>query len=103
MRRGHEGFVCERSNDLGLSNISNENEEGSYLIRHMHGPKAVRDVGLRPDASRCIGDENLEEKAVPCLFPYGRGGTESSRPVDIQPHHILLQSKKSVVVQEESK
>jgi hypothetical protein len=73
------------ANDLmawGLANISNEEEEGSYLVRH--GSKAVRDIGLRrSDASQCSDEENFWEKAFPCLFPYGRGGMESNRRAEV--------------------
>ena len=68
----------------GLSNMWNEEDEGFYLIRH--GSKAVQDVGLHHVNSENLNgnrDDNFWEKAFPCLFPYGRGGMESKRPVDI--------------------
>ncbi|OCH83703.1 hypothetical protein OBBRIDRAFT_742815 [Obba rivulosa] len=66
----------------GLSNLWAEGKEGGYAVRHSHRP--VNDFG-RPRTSENSPTESAElnffEKAFPCLFPYGTGGIEASRPV----------------------
>lgn len=70
----------------GLTNLSMKNdsdmEEEIYGIRH--GRNAVNDFG-RPLPGEVV-DENREiffEKAFPVLFPYGIGGIEADRVVNV--------------------
>lgn len=66
----------------GLANLWNEGEEGSYAIRH--GRRPVNDFGRpRPGEVVDTNRPNYFEKAFPCLFPYGRGGIEADRPVEV--------------------
>ncbi len=64
----------------GLANLWNEGEEGCYMVRH--GSRPVSDFGHARGGNDPNSD-NLFEKAYPCLFPYGRGGIEADRPVEI--------------------
>jgi len=64
----------------GLSNLWKE--EGGYSVRHGRHP--VNDFG-RPQRGEAVDPErpNFFEKAYPCLFPYGVGGPEADRPVEV--------------------
>ncbi|KAJ6563748.1 hypothetical protein B0H10DRAFT_2169159 [Mycena sp. CBHHK59/15] len=68
----------------GLENLWKEGKEGAYTVRHGHRP--VNDFG-KPragDPEPADPDRpNFFEKVFPCLFPYGRGGLEADRPVDL--------------------
>jgi hypothetical protein len=73
----------------GLSNLWKEGEEGGYAVRH--GRQLVSDFG-RPRTgdnssnSEVIADgdrPNYFERAFPCLFPYGVGGLEADRQVEV--------------------
>ena len=78
----------------GLANMWKDGHEGGYAVRHSRQP--VSDFPPRADCEdqagggMCPVDQpNFFEKAFPCLFPYGRGGLESKRPVPIDfPDHI---------------
>ncbi|CAK5270204.1 unnamed protein product [Mycena citricolor] len=69
----------------GLSNMWNSGQEGVYAVRH--GSKPVSDFGRPPrDGGPEPADPNRPnffERAFPCLFPYGVGGLEADRPVDV--------------------
>jgi hypothetical protein len=78
-------FTKLTANELmswGLVNLWNDGEEGAYAVRQ--GNKPVPDFG-RPlygsnfDPNR----DNYFEKAFPCLFPYGCGGIEADRVVEV--------------------
>lgn len=73
----------------GLVNLWKDGQEGSYAVQHEHQPVSdfpPRDVG---DAVCATDQPNFFEKAFPCLYPYGRGGLESGRPVPLDfPEHI---------------
>lgn len=63
----------------GLANLWRDGEEGGYAVRH--GRQPVNDFGKQPPED---GDRpNFFEKAYPCLFPYGVGGLEADRPVEV--------------------
>ena len=70
----------------GLKNLSDENKysEGAYGIRH--GQQPVQDFTSKDSNNQ--GNDNLFEKAFPCLFPYGQGGLEGNRShgVDFHEH-----------------
>ena len=73
----------------GLSNLWKDGQEGGYAVRHGRQPVSdfpPREVG----DGECPADQsNFFEKAFPCLYPYGRGGLESVRPVPLDfPEHI---------------
>ena len=68
----------------GLMNMWKRGQEGAYAVRH--GREPVSD--FPPRQEDCIGSDtaarpNFFEKAFPCLFPYGLGGIEAYRPVQI--------------------
>ena len=69
-----------------------EGLEGCYAVRH--GRQPVSDFPPRALAqdgdTACPTDQpNFFEKAFPCLYPYGRGGLKSKRPVPMDfPEHI---------------
>lgn len=69
----------------GLANLWSEGKEGGYVARH--GTRFIRDIGAKRDDSAGVTGTNtahdLFEQAFPCLFPYGMGGIDSSRPVPI--------------------
>ena len=68
----------------GLANLWKEGEEGGYAVRH--GRQPVGDFG-RPRHGEEFPEDgdrpNFFEKAYPCLFPYGVGGPEGDRPVEV--------------------
>lgn len=66
----------------GLANLWQEGGEGTYAVRH--GKKPVSDFG-RPLPGEDIEMDrpNFFEKAFPCLFPYGYGGIEADRVVEV--------------------
>ena len=73
----------------GLTNLWKDGREGGYAVRH--GRQPVSDFPPRePGDSECPADQpNFFEKAFPCLYPYGRGGLESKRPIALDfPEHI---------------
>ena len=73
----------------GLVNLWKDGHEGGYAVRH--GRQPVSDFPPRESGdSECPADQpNFFEKAFPCLYPYGRGGLESQRPVSLDfPEHI---------------
>ena len=68
----------------GLMNMWKRGQEGAYTVRH--GQEPVSD--FPPRQEDCIGSDtvarpNFFEKAFPCLFPYGLGGIEAYRLVQI--------------------
>ena len=67
----------------GLTNLWKEGHEGGYAVRH--GRQPVSDFPPREagDAECPMDQPNFFEKAFPCLYPYGRGGLESQRPVHL--------------------
>ncbi|CAK5281219.1 unnamed protein product [Mycena citricolor] len=69
----------------GLANLWKRGEEGSYAVQH--GSRPVSDFGRPqlksgepPDPDRA----NFFERAYPSLYPYGVGGLEADRPVDVK-------------------
>ena len=73
----------------GLENLWKDGREGGYAVRH--GRRPVSDFPPREAGDgECPADQpNFFEKAFPCLYPYGRGGLESRRPVLLDfPEHI---------------
>lgn len=66
----------------GLSNLWKDGKEGGYSVHHGHCP--VNDFG-QPQRGEAVNPEcpNFFEKAYPCLFPYGVGGPEADRPVEV--------------------
>jgi len=69
----------------GLMNMWARGQEGAYAVRH--GGEPVSDFPPRPDnqsdGSDASTQPNFFEKAFPCLFPYGFGGIEAHRPVEV--------------------
>ena len=66
----------------GLANLWQEGEEGAYAVRH--GRRPVSDFGRpRSGEESDPNRDNFFEKAFPCLFPYGRGGIEADRLVEV--------------------
>jgi hypothetical protein len=63
----------------GISNLWPAGREGPYGVRH--GSQPVSDFGRERDKTARV--QNLFEKSFPCLYPYGRGGIEADRPVNI--------------------
>ena len=73
----------------GLANLWKDGREGGYAVRH--GRQPVSDFPPREVRDgECLMDQpNFFEKAFPCLYPYGRGGLESRRPIPLDfPEHI---------------
>ncbi|KAJ6518280.1 hypothetical protein C8R47DRAFT_960204, partial [Mycena vitilis] len=69
----------------GLQNLWAKGKEGAYAVRH--GRRPVSDFGKsRADDPEPADPDrpNFFEKAFPCLFPYGKGGLEADRPVDVK-------------------
>ena len=67
----------------GLANLWQEGGEGAYAVRH--GRRPVSDFGRpRSGEESDPNRDNFFEKAFPCLFPYGRGGIEADRPVEVE-------------------
>jgi len=69
-------------------NMWKRGQEGAYAVRH--GREPVSDFPPRPgdkvsesSGSDTSTDPNFFEKAFPCLFPYGLGGLEAHRPVQV--------------------
>ncbi|PSS37626.1 hypothetical protein PHLCEN_2v553 [Hermanssonia centrifuga] len=67
---------------FALSNLWSQGQEGGYEIRHARMP--TNDFPPRGSANDAYAVANLYEKAFPCLFPYGRGGLEAPRPVEVK-------------------
>jgi hypothetical protein len=70
----------------GLMNMWARGQEGAYAVRH--GREPVSDFPPRTkeshsDGSNVSTESNFFEKAFPCLFPYGLGGIEARRPVEV--------------------
>jgi len=72
----------------GLMNMWKCGQEGAYAVRHGRDP--VSDFPPRPEekvdkssGSVTSTHPNFFEKAFPCLFPYGLGGLEADRPVQV--------------------
>ncbi|GJF00155.1 helitron helicase-like domain-containing protein [Phanerochaete sordida] len=74
----------------GLQNLWSDDHEGGYAVRH--GGRPARDFGpaastragtITDDLSTSADAENFFEKAFPCMFPYGRGGIEAVRRVNV--------------------
>ena len=78
----------------GLMNMWARGQEGAYAVRHGRDP--VSDFPPRPkngdsqeNRSDTSAEPNFFEKAFPCLFPYGLGGIDARRPVEIDfPNHV---------------
>ncbi|CAK5284216.1 unnamed protein product [Mycena citricolor] len=69
----------------GLANLWQRGEEGAYAVRH--GTKPVSDFGRPPfNATEALDPDrpNFFERAYPCLYPFGVGGLEADRPVDVK-------------------
>ncbi|KAJ6631969.1 hypothetical protein B0H10DRAFT_2159554 [Mycena sp. CBHHK59/15] len=69
----------------GLENLWRSGKEGAYAVRHGRHP--VNDFGKpRADDPKPADPDrpNFFEKAFPCLFPYGKGGLEADRPVELK-------------------
>jgi hypothetical protein len=64
-----------------LSNLWKGGDEGGYVVRHGHRP--VRDYGTSSNSQGEENQSNYFEEAFPCLFPYGVGGIESEREVNV--------------------
>ena len=66
----------------GIGNLVSDEGEGSYAIRH--GRNAVNDFG-RPRRGEVLdsNQDNFFEKAFPTLFPYGMGGIQADRLVNV--------------------
>ena len=83
------GLIDTEMNDLtaaettmrGMMNLWDDHLEGPYGVRH--GRQPVSDFPKRDKQGNRRSDTNLFEKAFPCLYPYGRGGIEADRPVQI--------------------
>lgn len=81
----------------GLANMWDNSHEGGYAIRHgsrpvnEFGPSRQRERSANDDSHAHAptddvnphADDNLFEKAYPCLFPYGCGGIEARRRVNV--------------------
>ncbi|KAI5892666.1 uncharacterized protein SCHCODRAFT_01171736 [Schizophyllum commune H4-8] len=73
----------------GISNLWEQGQEGGYVVRH--GSRFVSDFGPggkrrrreMPVVGNHAEEHNFFEKAFPYLFPYGRGGIESTRRVPL--------------------
>lgn len=72
----------------GLMNMWKDGREGAYAVRHSRQP--VSDFPPSVDNNCCPADQhNFFEKVFPCLYPYGQGGLESTRPIPLDfPEHI---------------
>ena len=78
----------------GLTNLWKDGHEGGYAVRHGRQPVSDFPPQEAQDGECPTEQPNFFEKAFPCLYPYGRGGLESGRPVPLSfPEHIwwLLQ------------
>ena len=64
-----------------LSNLWKEGGESGYLVRH--GRRPVRDYGSSSSMTVEENRFNYFEEAFPCLFPYGLGGIEGDREVNV--------------------
>ena len=72
----------------GLANMWAHGQEGAYAVRHGQAP--VSDFPPRPtgretqsDGPDASSEPNFFKKAFPCLFPYGLGGIEAHRLVEV--------------------
>jgi len=70
----------------GLANLWQEGQEGGYTVRH--GQRPVHNFGRARPGEQSLhesdeDDMNYFEKAFPCLYPYGCGGTERVQPVHV--------------------
>ena len=78
----------------GLMKMWARGQEGACAVRHGRDP--VSDFPPRPkngdsqeNRSDTSAEPNFFEKAFPCLFPYGLGGIDARRPVEIDfPNHV---------------
>ena len=78
----------------GLMNMWARGQEGAYAVRHEQVP--VSDFPPRPkdgdsqdDGPDTPATPNFIKRAFPCLFPYGLGGIDAHRPVEINfPSHV---------------
>lgn len=59
----------------GLINLWKEQKEGGYAVQHGWTPAS--------DFRHQRSEENFWEKAYPTLFPYGEGGPERERAVEV--------------------
>ena len=72
----------------GLMNMWKNGREGAYAVRHGREPVSDFPPRLEGQVGEGVGTDttalpNFFEKAFPCLFPYGLGGIEAHRPVQI--------------------
>jgi len=76
-------LTMEELMSSGLANLSVEDEEGRYLVRH--GRKPVNDFRKPRDSgsNEFVEQENLFEKAFPCLYPFGTGGIEGNQIIKV--------------------
>ena len=82
------GLTANELMQWGLMNMWKDGREGGYAVRHSRQP--VSDFPAVGDDNQCPADQhNFFEKAFPCLYPYGQGGLESTRPIPLDfPEHI---------------
>lgn len=67
----------------GLANLSSASSESRYLVRHGRQPVSDFKPKAREAGSEDIHESNFWEKAFPTLFPYGQGGIEAIRAVNV--------------------
>ena len=78
----------------GLMNMWARGQEGAYAVRHGREPVSDFPPRQKNGDSEDNGLEtsvalNFFERAFPCLFPYGLGGIDAHRPVEIDfPSHV---------------
>ena len=78
----------------GLMNMWNRGQEGTYAVRYGRDPVSDfpprrEDKDGESSGSDASTHPNFFEKAFPCLFPYGHGGLEACRPVQIDFHNHI--------------
>jgi hypothetical protein len=64
-----------------LANIADEKDEGGYVVRHVRN---ASDFGRTPDGKKEAPGKIPLMAAYPCLWPYGKGGIECDRPVNVR-------------------
>jgi hypothetical protein len=62
--------VTETTLQVLLNLLWNEDSEGPYATRHRRQP--VSDIPQHDEAGNIVPNTNIFEKAVPCLYLYGR-------------------------------
>src|SRR5262245_55954163 len=64
-----------------LANTAAKQDEGGYVVRHVRN---ASDFGRTPDRKKEAPGKNPLMGAYPCLWPYGEGGVECDRPVNVR-------------------